>query len=150
MHGSSKRPQSLAEAAAKAGGSIDTQGDPASIFLYRGETRKVAEQLRIDCSRFNGPIIPVIYDINLRDPAGYFLATKFGMRNKDVIYIANAKSVEISKFLTYLRLIIATGNDPIYAAINIQALKTGAAPTIATTPVPLSSAAPVVNVTPPP
>jgi polysaccharide export outer membrane protein len=135
---------SLAEAAAKAGGILDTQGDPASIFLYRGETREVAEQLGMDCSKFAGPIIPIIYEVNLRDPAGYFLTTKFEMRNKDVIYIANAQSVEVSKFLNYLRLIIATANDPIYMANGIVTLKNsinnGTATTIVTTPVPLSTA----------
>lgn len=136
---------SLAEAAAKAGGVVDTQGDPASIFVYRGETREVAQQLGIDCSPFNGPIIPVIYDVNLRDPAGYFLATKFEMRNKDVIYIANAQSVEVSKFLTYLRLIIATANDPITLANGVVTLKNGingVGSTIVTTPVPLTSPTP--------
>ena len=40
---------SLAEAIAKAGGLADAQADPASIFLYRGETREVAQLLGIDC-----------------------------------------------------------------------------------------------------
>jgi len=88
---------SLAEAMAKAGGLNDNLADPASVFLYRGETREVAEQLGIDCSRFTGPIIPVIYNLNLRDPAGYFLATEFEMRNKDVIFASNAHAVESTK-----------------------------------------------------
>jgi polysaccharide export outer membrane protein len=54
----------------------------------------------------------------LRNPDGYFLATKFQMRNKDVIYIANATSVEISKALNFFRLTVATVNDPIVAATN--------------------------------
>ena len=114
---------SLAEAAAKAGGLNDVQADPASIFLYRGETREVATLLGIDCRPFSGPIIPVIYNLNLRDPAGYFLATKLEMRNKDVIYISNASSVDSSKFLTYLRLIIATAQDPINAATQVYILR---------------------------
>ena len=77
--------------------------------------REVAQRLGIDCSRFPGPIIPVIYNVNLRNPDGYFLATKFQMRNKDVIYIANATSVEISKALNFFRLTVATVNDPIVA-----------------------------------
>jgi polysaccharide export outer membrane protein len=109
---------SLAEAIAKAGGLNDTVAEPAAIFLYRGETREVAERLGIDCSRFPGPIIPIIYNVNLRNPEGYFLATKFQMRNKDVIYMANATSVEISKALTFFRLTVATVNDPIAAATN--------------------------------
>jgi polysaccharide export outer membrane protein len=114
---------SLAEAVAKAGGLNDNSADPASVFLYRGETRPVAEQLGIDCSKFQGPIIPVIYNANLRDPAGFFLATKFQMRNKDVIYVSNAVSVETSKFLTYLRLILATADDPIIYATSYYTLK---------------------------
>ena len=114
---------SLAEAAAKAGGLNDVQADPASIFLYRGETREVATLLGIDCTPFSGPIIPVIYNLNLRDPAGYFLASKFEMHNKDVIYISNASSVDSSKFLTYLRLIIATASDPVVAATNVYILR---------------------------
>jgi polysaccharide export outer membrane protein len=44
------------------------------------------------------------------------------MRNKDVLYIANATSVEISKALNYFRLTVATVNDPIVAATNAYSL----------------------------
>jgi polysaccharide biosynthesis/export protein len=114
---------SLAEAVAKANGMAQALADPASVFLYRGETRDVAEQLGVDCSRFEGPIIPIVYNANLRDPSGFFLATTFQMRNKDVLYISNAPSVEIAKVLDFLRLITATVNDPIIAATNAYTLK---------------------------
>jgi polysaccharide export outer membrane protein len=114
---------SLAEAVAKANGLTDIQADPGAVFLYRGEPREVAVELGVDVSRFDGPIVPVIYNLDLRDPAGYFLASKFEIRNKDVIYVSNAASVEVSKFLTYVRLVIGTINDPIYTAINIYTLK---------------------------
>jgi polysaccharide export outer membrane protein len=114
---------SLAEAVGKAGGLNDTLADPASVFLYRGETRQIAERLGIDCSPFTGPIIPVIYNVNFRDPAGYFLATKFQMRNKDVIYTSNAIGVETAKFMQYIRLVTATVNDPIVAATNAVVLR---------------------------
>jgi polysaccharide biosynthesis/export protein len=114
---------SLAEALAKAGGLSDNLADPSSVFIYRGEPREVAEQLGVDCSGFTGPIIPIIYNLNLRDPAGYFLATNFEMKNKDVIFASNATSVEATKFLTYLRLLTATVNDPLMAAVNAYTLK---------------------------
>jgi polysaccharide export outer membrane protein len=113
---------SLAEGIGKAGGLNDGFAEPAAVFLYRGEIREVAERLGIDCSRFPGPIIPVIYNVNLRNPEGYFLATKFPMRNKDVLYVANATSVEISKALQFFRLTVATVNDPIVAAQNAYSL----------------------------
>ena len=114
---------SLAEAVAKAGGLNDNTADPASVFIYRGETREVATRLGIDVSKFEGPIIPVIYNMNFRDHAGYFLATQFEMRNKDVIYTSNSVSVEVSKFLTYVGLISTTVNDPISNALQVYALK---------------------------
>jgi polysaccharide biosynthesis/export protein len=114
---------SLAEAVAKANGLSDTQADPGSTFLYRGEPREVAAELGVDVSKYKGPIVPVIYNLDLRDPAGYFLASKFEVRNKDVIYISNASSVEVSKFLTYVRLIVGTATDPIVAANFGYALK---------------------------
>jgi polysaccharide export outer membrane protein len=121
---------SIAEALGKTGGLNDNLADPASVYLYRGERREVAEQLGVDCSRFSGPVVPVIYNLNLRDPAGYFLATKFEMHNKDVIFSSNSASVESSKLLTYLRLITATVNDPLMAAVNaytVKGLATGTA-----------------------
>ena len=132
---------SLVEAVAKTAGLKDEQADPAFVFLYRGETREVAEQLGVDCSKFSGPIIPVIYNINLRDPAGYFLAANFEVRNKDVIFVANAASVEVTKFLTFLRTIMATINDPIVYATNYYTLlntsKGTGSSVIVTTPTPI-------------
>ena len=135
---------SLAEAAGKHGGLNDSQADPASVFLYRGETREVAQQLGVDCTKFEGPIIPVIYVVNFRDPSGYFLAQTFEMRNKDVIFTSNAASVEATKFLTFLRTIMATANDPIIYATNAYALKAAingtSTTTIITTPTPIVTA----------
>jgi polysaccharide export outer membrane protein len=114
---------SLAEAVAKASGLDDTRAEPKGIFLYRGESRAVAEQLGVNVLQFDSPVIPVIYNLDLRDPAGYFLATKFQIRNKDVLYVSNATTTEIAKFLTYVRLITATINDPILAATNAYILR---------------------------
>lgn len=113
----------LAEAIGKAGGLSDSLADPASVFLYRGERREVAELLGVDCSKFIGPIIPIVFNLNLRDPAGYFLASNFEMRNKDVIYTSNAVAVESTKFLTYVHLLFATAEDPLIAAIEAYTLK---------------------------
>jgi polysaccharide export outer membrane protein len=136
----------LAEAVAKAGGVRDAEGDPASVFLYRGETRDVAEAMGVDSSKFQGPIIPVIYNINFRNPASYFLATTFEMRNKDVIYVSNSVSVEATKFLTYVRLLNATINDPISSAINAYTLKNIIQTGVANTAIITGAQTPIINV----
>ena len=99
----------LAEAIGKAGGLLDAQAEPAAIFLYRLESRKVASAIGADVTKeTEGGLVPVIYSANFRDPTAYFHAQRFQMRNHDVIYIGNANSVEITKFLTFLRTSIAT------------------------------------------
>jgi polysaccharide export outer membrane protein len=98
----------LAEAVAKAGGLGDLQADPGAVFLYRQEPRDVAQLLGADMTRFNGPLVPVIFQINFRDPGGYFLATRLQMRNDDIIFVADAHSVEGTKILTYVGLMMST------------------------------------------
>ena len=97
----------LAEAVAAAGGLLDLQADPGSVFLYRREPRALAERLGVDCSKMDGPSVPVVYSVSFADPAGYFLATRVQMHNKDVIFAANAQSVEITKFTQFLNALIS-------------------------------------------
>ncbi len=92
----------LAEAVAKAGGLADIQANPGAVYLYRQEPREVAQLLGADMERFGGPLVPVIFSVSFRDPGGYFLATRFQMRNDDIIFVANAQSVDVAKFLTFV------------------------------------------------
>ena len=129
---------SLAEAISKAGGLVDTQANPASVFLYRGEARDVAQAMGIDVAPYEGPVIPVIYTINLRDPAGLFLASSFEMRNKDILYVSNAFAVESTKFMNYLNTINTTIQAPITTVTSAYGLRniiqgTGAVPSVFTT-----------------
>ena len=98
----------LASAVAKAGGLNDSSADPGSVFLYRTEPRHVAELLGADCSRFEGDVVPVIFSVDFHDPSGYFLATKTQMRNSDIIFVANAEGVEISKVAALMNTVMAT------------------------------------------
>jgi polysaccharide export outer membrane protein len=124
---------SLAEALGKTGGLSDATADPTAVFLYRGEPREVAIELGVDVSHFEGPVIPIIYNLNLHEPVGYFFARKFEMRNKDVLYLANAPAVEATKAMNFFRTVVGTVNDPMVAAINFYALKGAASPASAST-----------------
>jgi polysaccharide export outer membrane protein len=124
---------SLTEAMGKAGGLNDLLADPASVFVYRGERREFAERIGVDISKFDGPVIPVVYNVNFRDPAGYFLAAKFQMRNKDVVFASDATAVEQAKVMNYIRLVTATVNDPIVAATNAYVLKAAVNGAVVTT-----------------
>jgi polysaccharide export outer membrane protein len=115
---------SLAEALAKAGGLLDDHAEPRWMFLFRAERQKVAQELDPRCAVTDGAFVPVIYELDLRNPASMFLATQFPMRNKDVLYVSNARSVEGTKFINYVTLINSALTDPINTAIAAFALKT--------------------------
>jgi polysaccharide export outer membrane protein len=101
---------SLNEAVARAGGLLDFRANPGQVFLYRLEHRQMLERLKIDLQGFppEQVMIPVVYRANFRDPSSFFFAQGFMMRHKDVIYVSNADSVEVVKFLDYLRAITST------------------------------------------
>ncbi|MGB8900814.1 MAG: polysaccharide biosynthesis/export family protein [Methylocella sp.] len=127
----------LAEAVAKAGGLADFQADPRSVYLYRLEPREVAQLLGADMSRFDRPLVPVIFSISFQDPGGYFLATRFQMRNDDIIFMANANSFDTTKILNFVAEVAGTATSTMTAiqsvpvttqAINAKTL-IGATPT---------------------
>jgi polysaccharide export outer membrane protein len=93
----------LAEALAKAGGLQDLRSDPAGVFLLRFEPPKVINALGRPQLR-TGPdgSTPVVYRLDLRDARSYFLAQRFPVEDKDIIYVANADLNELQKFFTLL------------------------------------------------
>jgi polysaccharide biosynthesis/export protein len=110
----------LAEGVAAAGGLLDLQADPGSVFLFRREPRELAEKLGVDCSKMDGPTVPVIYSVSFADPAGYFLATRVQLRNKDVILAANAQDIGVTKFANFLNTLISVPNNVAVAGSNFQ------------------------------
>lgn len=82
----------LAEAVARVGGPNDNQADPTAVFLFRYYPDKQVQ----------GGEVPVIYRLNLMKPASYFLAQRFPMRDKDVIYIANSAANQPTKFINII------------------------------------------------
>jgi len=89
----------LSDALGKAGGLMDEKANPGAVLVYRLESRKTAARLGVPVAKFEGDQIPVIYQFNLRDPGGFFMASSFPVRNKDVIYIGNAAIVRYLKFI---------------------------------------------------
>jgi polysaccharide export outer membrane protein len=91
--------------------------------LFRAEPASFAHELDNKCVVSEGKYIPVIYEVNLRDPATYFLATQMPMRNKDLIYVSNSRAVEKMKLMDYIRMINGTIQDPINTGIAAYTLK---------------------------
>jgi polysaccharide export outer membrane protein len=93
----------LVEALAKAGGLQDQRSDPAGVFLFRFEPTQVVSALGRPLLN-TGPdgSSPVVYRLDLSDAKSYFLAQRFPIEDKDIIYVANAELNELQKFFTLL------------------------------------------------
>jgi polysaccharide export outer membrane protein len=82
---------SLAEAVARAGGPTDAVADPSAVFLFRYDPAAPGAHEQ-----------PVIYRLNMMQPASYFLSQRFAIRDKDVIYIANAAANRPAKMVNII------------------------------------------------
>jgi len=106
----------LAQAIAKAGGLLDIRADPAGVFLFRFEPQSVMATLK------PGPAVTtadgtsrVLYHLNLQDVDGYFLASRFPVQNDDIIYVANASTGQLSKFLT----LVGSVTQPVFSGVVV-------------------------------
>lgn len=98
----------LDEALGKVGGVLDDRGDPDGVFVIRYESEAVARalpELRLENAP-TGPT-PVVYHLKLRDPNALFLARRFAMHNKDILYVSNAPLTDIQKVFSLVNLLIA-------------------------------------------
>jgi polysaccharide biosynthesis/export protein len=94
----------LLEAVAGAGGLLDERADGTGLFVFRHEARKVVDAIAPLQKTPPGATVPVVYRVNMRNPAAYFYAKAFMLQDKDVLYVANARSVEIGKILGLINL----------------------------------------------
>ena len=69
----------LAEAIGRAGGLNDNTADPRSVFLFRYISTAPGQSE-----------VPTIYRIDMLQPQSYFLAQRFLMKNRDVLFVSNA------------------------------------------------------------
>jgi len=93
----------LGEALAKAGGLQDQRSDPAGVFLFRYEPPAIVKALgRPMLGTGPDAATPVVYRLDLRNAKSFFLAQRFPVEDKDIVYVANAQLNELQKFFTLI------------------------------------------------
>jgi polysaccharide biosynthesis/export protein len=92
----------LSDAMGKAGGLLDERANAAGMFIYRTEPRAQLAALGIGHADTLPEMVPTVYLLNVRDPAGYFYASKFAVHNEDVIFASNAPATDLTKILNLL------------------------------------------------
>jgi polysaccharide export outer membrane protein len=80
----------LAEAVALAGGANPNAGDAAAVFVFRYVPQP------------NGTEQPTVYHLNMMRAGAYLLSQRFVMRDRDVLYVGNARANQLTKFVQLL------------------------------------------------
>jgi polysaccharide export outer membrane protein len=94
----------LAEAVGRAGGLLDTRADARGVFVFRYEDPE-AYRLILPALPSGTPDapppevagVPVVYKLDMKEPASLFAAQRFLMRDSDVLYVSNAAGADLQK-----------------------------------------------------
>jgi polysaccharide biosynthesis/export protein len=105
----------LAQALGRVNGLQDARSNASGVFIFRFEERSLVKAGAQPLPTTPEGTVPVVYRIDLKDPRSYLIAQDFPMHNKDVMYVANASSAELNKFLQ----ILSTSIYSIYSVIHI-------------------------------
>jgi polysaccharide export outer membrane protein len=98
---------SLSQALARAGGLNDYRANATAVFIFRFEDPAVfGDALPPPKTTTVDGRVPIVYRMDLKDPASFFIAQDFPMRNKDVMYVANAPATELQKFVNLIAGIV--------------------------------------------
>lgn len=98
----------MAEAISRVGGPIDSRADPNAVYLFRFESADVLRHLGMPIDE-NATTGPVIYQLDMMNPSNYFLADKFMMRDRDLLYVANSSSNKFYKFFGLISTLVSPG-----------------------------------------
>ena len=93
---------SLAQALARAGGLVDSRSNPEGVFVFRLEQPGALQWPHQPVATTPDGLVPVVYRLNLRDPAAFFVMRDFPIRDKDIVYVSNAPAAELQKFLNLI------------------------------------------------
>lgn len=104
----------LAQALGRVGGLQDNRADVKGVFLFRLEDM-AALDVGDPASVKTTPDgkVPVIYRVDLKNPATFFVAQSFPIRNGDVLYVSNAPLADLQKFVNIVASLV-------YPVLSVQ------------------------------
>lgn len=93
----------MAQALGRVGGLRDDRADVRGVFIFRLERPEALDPaVAATAQKTPDGKIPVIYRLDLKNPASFFIAQGFPVQNKDVLYISNAPLADIQKFVNII------------------------------------------------
>ncbi len=91
----------LSQALGRIGGLKDERANTRGVFIFRFEDPVALDpSLVARARRTPDGLIPVIYRVDLKNPATLFVAQSFPIRNKDVLYASSTPLSDLQKFVS--------------------------------------------------
>jgi polysaccharide export outer membrane protein len=91
----------LAQALGRVGGLNPDRADVRGVFVFRLENPAAVSPTVANTARRTAEgQIPVIYIVDMKDPASLFVAQTFPIRDKDVLYVSRAPLSDLQRFVT--------------------------------------------------
>lgn len=91
----------LSQALGRVGGLKEDRADIRGAFIFRLEDPNALDPaIAASARRTPDGRIPVIYRIDLGDPATFFAAQSFPMQDKDVLYVSRAPLADLQRFVS--------------------------------------------------
>lgn len=88
----------LSQALGRVAGLEDRRADPKGVFLFRWADPHSVPGGAMNAAQDEQGRIPVIYRIDMKDPATYFAMQRFAMKDRDVLYVSNSPVAEFQRF----------------------------------------------------
>lgn len=89
----------LAQGLGRIGGLQDHRANVKGVFIFRFEDpAAVPASYHEGASMTSEGKIPVIYRVDMANPATFFVMQTFPMRHRDIVYVANAPLADLVKF----------------------------------------------------
>lgn len=110
----------LTDALGWAGGLDSNQADARRVMIFRFERPEVARALGLtQVPTVRG--VPVVYELNLAEGSGFFVASNFAVQPDDVVYAPRAGAAETRKFFEFVQTVTRVVYDvSVTSALNID------------------------------
>ena len=116
---------SLEEAIGKSAGFVDERADPEGVFVLRYEPIAIARAypgLTPQQAALN--LVPVAYLINMRDPKSLFLARRFSVHDKDIVFVSNSPYSDLTKVLGLVQAVASPAIQGASVASTVRGFST--------------------------
>ena len=97
----------LSQALARAGGLRDEIAHAKGVFVFRYEDKEFLDKIKVPYKAYTKDgKVPIVYNFDLSRPTTVLLLRDFPIRDKDIIYVSTAPSVDLKKFLSIVSDVI--------------------------------------------